>query len=162
MTYDLYIGDRMFSSWSLRGWLLFEKFGIDVRTHMVGLYAGTMATDMTPLAPARLVPAMRTPEGTVVGESLAMAETLAESHPEAGIWPVATAARATARWLCAEMVADFAALRNDCPMQLSHCWEGFAASDAVRGDLDRLETLWSHARDVSGQSGGARLARQGA
>ena len=43
MTYDLYIGDRMFSSWSLRGWLMFEKFAIPHNTHMIGLYSGTMA-----------------------------------------------------------------------------------------------------------------------
>ena len=105
MTYDLYIADRMFSSWSLRGWLMFDSFGLPVRPHMVGLYAGTMATDMAPVAPARLVPALRTPEGTVIGESLAMAETLAERHPEAGLWPADPALRATARWLCTDQLS---------------------------------------------------------
>ena len=78
MSYDLYIGDKTFSSWSLRGWLMLEKFGLTFQEHMVGLYAGTMAEDLSPLAPARLVPVLRTPDDTVVGESLAMAETLAE------------------------------------------------------------------------------------
>ena len=58
MTYDLYIGDRTFSSWSLRGSLMFEKFAIPHRTHLVGLYSGTMKQDLAPLAPARLVPVM--------------------------------------------------------------------------------------------------------
>ncbi len=150
MTYDLYLGDRMYSSWSLRGWLMFEKFGIPCRTHMVGLYAGTMARDMAALAPARLVPALRTPEGTVIGESLAIAETLAERHPEAGLWPDDPAARATARWLCAEMSAGFTALRGDCPMQLQRCYAGFTPAPAVRADLARIQTLWDHARTVSG------------
>ncbi|APX13515.1 glutathione S-transferase [Tateyamaria omphalii] len=145
MTYDLYIGDRTFSSWSLRGWLMLEKFGLPHRTHMIGLYSGTMADDMAPLAPARLVPALKLPDGTVVGESLAMAETLAERHPEAGLWPEGPGARATARWLCAEMVAGFTALRGACPMQLNHVNKGFAVSDAVQMDLDRIETLWAHA-----------------
>ena len=123
MTYDLYIGDRLFSSWSLRGWLMLEKFGIPHRTHMIGLYSGTMASDMAPLAPARLVPTLKTPEGIVVGESLAMAETIAERHPGAGFWPSGPAERATARWICAEMVAGFGALRSQCPMQLAHCYE---------------------------------------
>ncbi|WP_299152180.1 glutathione S-transferase [uncultured Tateyamaria sp.] len=145
MTYDLYIGDRTFSSWSLRGWLMMEKFNIPHRVNMIGLYGGTMAEDMAALAPARLVPAMRTPDGTVVGESLAMAETLAEDHPQAQMWPAAPNARATARWLCAEMVGGFHALRSACPMQLQHVNVGFTASDAVKADIARLETLWAHA-----------------
>ncbi|MFW8594353.1 glutathione S-transferase [Cribrihabitans neustonicus] len=154
MTYDLYIGDRMFSSWSLRGWLMLEKFSLPHRVHMVGLYSGTMAEDLAPLAPARLVPALRTPEGTVVGESLAIAETLAERHPEAGLWPAEPAARATARWLTAEMAAGFGALRSACPMQLAHVYEGFEPSQAVRDDLARIETLFAHARKISGTAEG--------
>lgn len=154
MTYELYIGDRMFSSWSLRGWLMLEKFSLPHTVHMVGLYAGTMADDMAHLAPARLVPALRTPEGTVIGESLAIAETLAERHPEAGLWPADAAQRATARWLTAEMVGGLAALRGECPMQLAHIYEGFEASSAVRADLSRIEILFAHARAVSGQAAG--------
>lgn len=150
MTYDLYIGDRLFSSWSLRGWLMFEKFGIPCNTHLVGLYSGSMAQDMAELAPARLVPAVRTPDGTVIGESLAIAETLAERHPDAGHWPAAPAARATARWICAEMTAGFGALRDACAMQLQFCHQGFVPSDAVLSDLARVETLWAHARAISG------------
>jgi len=145
MTYDLYIGDRTFSSWSLRGWLMMEKFNIPHRTHLVGLYAQTMADDMARLAPARLVPAMTTPDGTVVGESLAMAETLAEAYPDRGMWPANPVARATARWLCAEMVGGFSALRAECAMQLQHVNVGFAPPEAVQTDLARLETLWAHA-----------------
>jgi glutathione S-transferase len=149
MTYDLYIGDRTFSSWSLRGWLMFAKFNIPVRPHLVGLYSGSMADDLAPLAPARLVPAVRTPDGTVIGESLAIAETLAERHPDAGHWPSDPAARATARWLCAEMTSGFFALRDACPMQLQHCHVGFQPSAAVQTDLDRIESLWTHARALS-------------
>lgn len=154
MTCDLFLGDRAFSSWSLRGWLMFAAFGVAHRDHMVGLYTGTMATDLAPLAPARLVPAIRTPDGTVIGETLAIAETLAERHPEAGHWPDDARNRATARWLCAEMATGFAALRSDCPMQLLHVYTGFTPSRGLRADLDRLETLWAHARAVSGHASG--------
>lgn len=154
MTYDLYIGDRMFSSWSLRGWLMFEKFAIPCRTHMVGLYAGTLARDLAPVAPARTVPAVRTADGTVVAETLAIAETLAECHPQAGHWPADPGSRATTRWLCAEMASGFAALRQHCPMQLLHCYQGFTPPDAVLCDLARLETLLTHARSVSGSPTG--------
>ena len=95
---------------------------------------------------------MRTPQGVPVGESLAIAETLAEDHPH--LWPSDPAQRATARWLCAEMTSSFRALRNDCPMQLMRCYQGFTPSDAVLADLDRIETLWSHARGLSGSTDG--------
>lgn len=154
MTYELYIGDRMFSSWSLRGWLMLEKFSLPHTVHTVGLYSGRMAADMAHLAPARLVPALRLPDGTVVGESLAIAETLAERHPEADLWPADPAQRATARWLAAEMASGFGALRSACPMQLGGIYQGFAASDAVKADLARIETLFAHARNLSGAAQG--------
>jgi len=153
MTYDLFIGDRAFSSWSLRGWLMFVKFGLPCRTHMVGLYDGTMQQDLAELAPARLVPVMRGADGTVVGDSLAMAETLAERHPEAGLWPADPAARALARWMVAEMHSGFAPLRGDCPMQLFHQVQGFQSSDGVRADLARIEELWALARVRHGDGG---------
>ena len=155
MTCDLYIGDRMFSSWSLRGWLLLEQFSIPFRLHEVGLYSGAFARDMAALAPARLVPSLRLPEENItISESLAIAETLAERHPQAGIWPAAAASRAVARWLCAEMASGFAALRAGCPMQLHSVWDGFAPSAEVRADLDRLQQLWAHARNIGGAEDG--------
>ena len=149
MTYDLFIGDRTFSSWSLRGWLMLEKFGLPYRTHLVGLYSGTMAQDLLPLAPARLVPALRTPEGVIIGETLAMAETLAERHPDAGLWPADATARSRARWLCAAMASGFGALRSACPMQLQHVNTGFTPSEEVRADLSRIEELWAFARQAA-------------
>ncbi len=153
MTYDLFIGDRAFSSWSLRGWLMFEQFGLPCRMHMVGLYDGRLQDDLKELAPARLVPVMRDAQGVVVGDTLAMAETLAERHPEAGLWPEDPGARGLARWIVAEMHSGFGALRGDCPMQLLHQYEGFAPSEAVRADLARIEALWALARARHGADG---------
>ncbi|MDD9726916.1 glutathione S-transferase [Roseovarius sp. SK2] len=153
MTYDLFIGDRTFSSWSLRGWLMLEKFDLPHRTHMVGLYDGTMADDLKDLVPARLVPVMRDEGGIVIFDSLAMAETLAERHPDAGLWPADPAARALARSITAEMHSGFSALRADCSMQLRHQWQGFTPSDAVNADLARIETLWSLAHSRHGADG---------
>lgn len=153
MTYHIYIGDRTFSSWSLRGWLLLEKFGLPFQTHMIGLYAGTMAADLAHLAPARTVPVMQTPQGHVVTDSLAMAETLAENHPELDFYPRDPAERALARSVTAEMHSSFSALRSACPMSLAFVWDGFAPSDAVLADLARIETLWSLARSRDGQNG---------
>ncbi|WP_322894087.1 MULTISPECIES: glutathione S-transferase [unclassified Yoonia] len=146
MTYTLYIGDRTFSSWSLRGWLMLEKFGLPYQTRMVGLYSGTMAADLAHIAPARTVPAMTTPEGHVLTDSLAMAETLVERHPDVALYPRDPAARAVARSICAEMHSGFAALRSECPNMISHVWDGFQPSDAVLADLARIEELWALAR----------------
>ncbi|MEM9786623.1 MAG: glutathione S-transferase [Pseudomonadota bacterium] len=153
MTYDLYIGDRTFSSWSLRGWLLLEKFGLPYNTHLVGLYAGTYRDELVHLAPARTVPSLKTPEGAVLTDSLAMAETLVERHPDISMYPSDPAARALARSITAEMHASFMALRNDCPNMITHVWEGFVPSDAVRADIARIEELWALAKARHGQNG---------
>jgi glutathione S-transferase len=153
MTYQLYIGDRNFSSWSLRGWLMLEKFGLPYQAHMVGLYSGTMQADLAHLAPARTVPVMQTAEGYVVTDSMAMAETLAENHPERALYPRDPAARALARSITAEMHSGFGTLRNACPMMLGFVWQGFVPSEAVKADLCRIEDLWSLARTRHGQNG---------
>jgi len=112
-----------------------------------------MQADLAALAPARTVPAMQTPAGHVVTDSLAMAETLVENHPEIDFYPRDPAARALARSITAEMHSGFGALRDACPMQLGFCWDGFAASDAVNADIARIETLWSLARTRHGAHG---------
>lgn len=149
MTYDLVIGDRAYSSWSLRGWLLFDAFGLPVRTISARLYSDELPTVLRDFPPARTAPTMRTPEGSVVPESIAIAEELATRHPEAGIWPQDPHARATARVLAAEMHAGFAALRSHCPMNLRVSYTGCAPPEEVLADLRRLETLWSWARQTT-------------
>lgn len=142
MTYELAIGDRMFSSWSLRGWLMFEGFDLHVNVSHAFMKTPDFGRMLEGFPPARLVPAARL-DGDVVWESLAIAETLAERNPDAGLWPADPSDRATARALVAEMHAGFTALRGACPMDLRSSYAGFEVSDAVRADLDRLETLWS-------------------
>lgn len=153
MTYDLAIGDRTYSSWSLRGWLLFERFGIPVRVHGGILYTDSLRNLLARFAPARQVPAMRMPDGEVVGESIAIAETLAERHPEAGHWPADPAARAMARYMVAEMHAGFRDLRNDCAMNLAKSYVDSAPSAAVLADLARIEAIWGRARSRFGGGG---------
>ncbi|ROU03674.1 glutathione S-transferase [Histidinibacterium lentulum] len=143
MTYDLYIAARLHSSWSLRGWLMFARFGLPVRTQLLDIYGPGKDAAFAPLAPARLVPVIRTPSGTVLGDTLAIAETLAERHPDAGLWPSDPARRALARWLVAEMHSGFQALRSNCPMDLRHVYDAPPATEAVRADLARLEELWA-------------------
>lgn len=149
MTYDLLIGDRSYSSWSLRGWLLFAAFDIPVRVTLADMYDPGFLRALDGWAPARTVPAVRTGDGAVWHDSLAIAEGLAEAHPGAGHWPDEPRARGLARSMAAEMHSGFAALRGACPMNLRVMWQGFEPSDAVRTDLARVERLWSRARAMA-------------
>ena len=152
MTYDLVIGDRAYSSWSLRGWLLFDAFGLSVKTHSARLYTDELPTLLKKYFPAKTAPTMRTPEGSVVPETIAIAEELATRHPEAGHWPAAPHARATARVLAAEMHAGFTALRSHCPMNLRVSYTDCQPPAEVLADLMRLETLWTWARQTTGST----------
>ena len=145
MSYDLVIGDRAYSSWSLRGWLLFDAFGIPVRTHSARLYTDELPTLLKSYPPAKTAPTMRTPDGVVVPETIAIAEELASRHPEAGIWPTDPRTRAVARVLAAEMHAGFGALRNHCPMNLRVSYTDCAPPAEVLADLTRLELIWDWA-----------------
>ena len=154
MTYDLILGDYAYSSWSLRGWLLLDRFGLPYRTRLVDFNASaSVGEQLADLAPARTVPTLVTPEGAIVSDSLAIAEELASRHPDAGIWPADPRARATARTLAAEMHSGFAALRTACPMNLRTAYTGVSPSEAVLADLARIETLWNHARAICAPPG---------
>lgn len=152
MTYDLVIGDRAYSSWSLRGWLLFDAFNLPVTVHHARLYTDELPNLLKDFFPGRTAPTMRTPDGTVVPETIAIAEELASRHPDAGIWPQDPRARAVARVLAAEMHAGFTALRSHCPMNLRVSYTDCAPPEGVLADLSRLETLWDWARDQTGAS----------
>ncbi len=141
----LVVGDRNYSSWSLRAWLMFEHFGIDHEIARVHLDSPDFAAEMAPFAPARTVPLLRLPGGAMVYDTLAIAETLAERYSDLALWPGETAARARARSVVAEMHAGFGALRDACPMNLRRSYAGFAPAQAVARDIARIETLWDYA-----------------
>ena len=146
MSYHLAVGDRSHSSWSLRGWLIFARFGLPVTLHTAPMYTPAFAAMLADFGAARTVPALRIEEpggASVLWDSLAIAETLAERHPDRGLWPAAGPARALARSLVAEMHAGFAALRSACPVNLRRSYRGFEPDEAVRADLARIEALWA-------------------
>ena len=150
MTYDLVIGDRAYSSWSLRGWLLFDAFGLPLETHQARLYTNELPDLLKSYFPAKTAPTMRTPDGVVVSETIAIAEELASRHPDAGIWPRQAKARAAARVLAAEMHAGFGALRSYCPMNLRVSYQDCSPPAEVLADLARLELIWDWTRDQTG------------
>lgn len=148
MTYDLYIGDYAYSSWSLRGWLLVHRFGLKARDIMVPFSKRDVGEQLAALGlvPARTVPTLVTADGAIISESAAMAEELASRHPDAGHWPADAKARACARTLVAEMASGFNALRGDCPMSLRACYADAAPRAEVLSDLARMEEIWQAAR----------------
>ncbi len=152
MTYDLVIGDRGYSSWSLRGWLLFDAFGLPVKTRLARLYSDELPNLLKDYFPGKTAPTMRTPDGVVVPETIAIAEELASRHPDAGLWPADPKARAVARVLAAEMHAGFTALRSHCPMNLRASYTTCEPPEAVLADLARLETLWGWAWEQTGSA----------
>ena len=150
MTYTLHIGDKSYSSWSLRGWLLLRAFDIPFEERFAKMKTPDFEAMVDgPMAPARLVPALQTPHG-VVWDSLAIAETLHEAHPEAGIWPADPAARAAARSLAAEMHSGFMALRREASMNLRRRYPDHPLSDDAKADVARLERIWAWALDRFG------------
>ncbi len=149
MAYTLFVGDYAYSSWSLRGWLLFDAFGIARKIHKAHMNTDAFKAMQREMAPARLVPAVRiddAAEPLMVWDSLALAETLHERHLAAGLWPGHAQQRVTARSIAAEVHSGFSALRGACPMNLRRAYAGFEPDEGVSADVARLEQLWSYAK----------------
>lgn len=153
MKHVIYLGDYAYSSWSLRSWLLFEKFGLKRDVRLVDFHAAEVSEQLAHIAPARTVPTWVTPEGVAVSDSLAIAEELATRNPDAGLWPSDPGARAMARALAAEMHSGFGALREHCPMNLRQAYASSPDRDDVNRDLRRIEEIWAHARTRYGDGG---------
>ena len=140
--YTLYIGNKNYSSWSLRGWLATRLSGAQFREVMVQL-RGTYNPDNRAFSPTALVPALH--DGDVhVWDSLAIGEYLAERHP--GMWPADTAARAWARSVAAEMHSGFPALRDEMTMCIRERLDVRPWSDALAANIARVEELWTDSR----------------
>src|ERR1700710_909326 len=118
---DLYIGNKNYSSWSLRAWLLMSEADIPFNEHRrrfdVAEASPHFKTTLLALAPSGRVPLL-VDDGFAVWDSLAIIEYLAERFPDKQIWPADRQQRARARSLCAEMHSGFAALRDRCPMNI--------------------------------------------
>jgi glutathione S-transferase len=148
----LIIGNRNYSSWSLRGWLAASQSGIDFETALVRLSEPGSQAALLGHSPAGRVPVLRHGE-RVVWDSLAIIEYLAELRPDAGMWPADADARATARSIAAEMHAGFAALRTNMPMNLRRALPGKGRGPGVAEDIARIGAIWRETRDRFGQDG---------
>lgn len=155
----LYIGNKNYSSWSMRPWVLLRQFGIPFDEVMVRFDSFTPESEfkrqLADVSPTGKVPVLLDDDGLAVWDTLAIAEYAAERYPEKSMWPRNAGRRARARSMCAEMHAGFGALRNHCPMnieaELSEVGARVLAEQpAVRADLERIVAMWSAALRSSG------------
>lgn len=151
MALQLYIGNKNYSSWSMRPWVLLTGAGIPFEEKMVRFDSfdaqSAFKSVVAAINPVGKVPVL-VDEGFVVWDTLAIAEYLAERFPEKHLWPSDAKARARARSVCAEMHSGFTALRSHCPMNIEASlpeagrivWRDQAG---VRADIARLEAMWT-------------------
>jgi glutathione S-transferase len=156
MTYHLILGNQAYSSWSLRGWLLFKPFGIDFTYEVVPLRTPAFEQFERDNYPSLTVPTLQLQQGaemTPVWDSLAIAELLHEQHPDAGLWPDDIVARAAARSLTAEMHSGFMDMRGTMDCNFRRQYKSFVPSAEAQHDIDRIVALWSWAQSKWGGSG---------
>jgi glutathione S-transferase len=138
--YDLYIANKNYSSWSLRPWVLMRELEIAFREHLVLFGQESSWQSYRKISPSGKVPCL-VDGGTVVWDSLAIAEYLAERH--ARVWPAEAAARAWARSAAAEMHSGFGELRNRCSMSCGQRIRLNEMPAALERDIARLGVLWN-------------------
>ena len=158
----LYIGNKNYSSWSMRPWVLLRQAGIPFEEVMVRFDSFSADSEfkqrLGALCPSGRVPVL-VDDALVVWDTLAIAEYLAEKHPQAALWPVAGQARARARSICAEMHSGFQALRGACPMNIEAALPDTGAliwrdKPAVRADVTRIVEMWG---ELLAEHGGPML-----
>lgn len=149
----LIIGNKNYSSWSLRAWLLLREAGIEFDEHRILLDVSTTKAEIAEFDGGGTVPVLQLGQLTV-WDSLAIAETVAERWPEKTLWPMDADVRAYARSICAEMHSGFAALRECMPMNCRAMGRRVPLPDALTDDIDRIFAIWSDCQHrFSGDNG---------
>jgi glutathione S-transferase len=152
MALTLVIGNKNYSSWSLRPWIAMRVAGIAFEEIVIPLYEPGSPERMLTFSPTGKVPALI--DGAVrVWESLAILEYLAEKFPGAALWPADAAARAHARAVASEMHADFAPLRRHCPMNMRRPPKPREMTPEASANARRIDALWTDCRTRFGAGG---------
>ncbi|WP_414450793.1 glutathione S-transferase family protein [Burkholderia sp. 22PA0099] len=151
---QLIIGDKNYSSWSMRPWVLMRHFGIAFDETLIELRTPATDAQIRAVSPSGKVPCLIDDAGHAIWDSLAIAETLAERHPAQALWPADPAARARARCVSAEMHSGFMAMRSEMPLDIRATLPGRKLSPAALADVARVDALW---RDCLAASGGPFL-----
>ena len=144
--FHLGLGNKLYSSWSLRAYLVLKAFDIPFRETVIAMYKPDTKERMLALGPTGKVPVLIDGDITV-WESLAIMEYVAERFPDHAIWPRERAARAYARAISSEMHSGFTALRGACPMNLTKRFKPKDRGEGVAADVARIESLWREARN---------------
>ncbi|UYN98050.1 MAG: glutathione S-transferase family protein [Enhydrobacter sp.] len=143
--FTLVIGNKNYSSWSLRGWLMVKMAGLDFEEVLVPLDLPETQPTIRKHSPSGRVPVLLH-RGLAVWDSLAIAEYLNDIKPETGLWPASVAARAHARSISAEMHSGFIDLRNGMPMNIRASYPGKGMTPAVRAEIERITSMWRDCR----------------
>ena len=143
--FTVVIGNKNYSSWSLRGWLMAKIAGIEFDEIVVPLDRPETQAAIRKHSPSGRLPVLLH-RGLAVWASLAIAEYLNDLKPEAGLWPPSAAARAHARSVSAEMHSSFPDLRNNMPMNIRASYPGKGMTPGVRADIERITFLWRDCR----------------
>jgi glutathione S-transferase len=152
MSLKLVLGNKNYSSWSLRPWIAMRHAGIAFEEEVIPLYVQGSRERILRYSPAGKVPVLIDGDMTI-WESLAILEHLAEHFPKAQLWPDAVAARAHARAVSAEMHAGFGHLRRHCPMNMRRVGKKYELTAEVVADVRRIEEIWTDCRARFGQGG---------
>jgi glutathione S-transferase len=153
MTLKLVIGNKNYSSWSMRPWLALRAADIAFEEVFIPLYTGAADKQrILSFTHSGKVPALIDGDVTI-WDSLAIIEYVAERFPESKLWPEDRARRAHARSVSAEMHSGFAALRNECGMNLHRPVGAIALSDDARADIARVQQIWIECRKRHGTTG---------
>ena len=148
---QLFIGNKNYSSWSMRPWVLLQQTGIPFEEVMVRFDSfdadSSFKKTLTPLSPTAKVPLLVDGD-LAVWDTLAIAEYVAEQYPDKQLWPADRTARARARSICAEMHSGFTALRGNCPMNIEASLPETGAliwrdKPGVQADVQRIVSMWS-------------------
>lgn len=142
----LVIANKLYSSWSLRPWMVLSAFGVPFEEIIIPLRTPESRGRVLEYSPSGKIPALIDGEVTV-WESLAIIEYLADVLPDLPIWPRDAKARAHARSVAHEMHSGFQALRAGCPMHLGARFATPDLTEALRASIDRVEDIWSEARN---------------
>ncbi|WP_433704072.1 glutathione S-transferase family protein [Paraburkholderia sacchari] len=146
----LVIGDKNYSSWSMRPWVLMTHFGIPFEEVLIELGEPDTKAAILAFSASGKVPCLVTDDGLAVWDTLAIAETLAERFPQHALWPRDANARARARSVSAEMHSSFTDLRSTMPMAIRTSKPGAGATPGTLADIARIDALWNACLDASG------------